>query len=288
LKTTARRVSSQISLVGGSREDMLAYVKSGIELNAKLGLDAFDIDTELILRFDDIERGVDEIKTAAYRHGKRFELCHLPFGITPATFDERIESFTVKMHRAIDAAAQLGVDFAVLHPLGATVPAEEYDAEADRSKCLRFLEPFAEHAVKVGLNICVENMRLVKPSEFEPRRYGAAVEEVCELADTLGAGICWDFGHANITGLKQSEALEYVGGRLKMLHINDNFGLGDIHLAPFMGNIDWADAMHGVAMSGFTGLINYEVSAKRMPADLREVFGRYLTDAAQKLIDLIV
>ena len=79
-------------------------------------------------------------------------------------------------------------------------------------------------------------------------------EELCDVADTLGIGICWDFGHANISGVKQSKGLAYVGKRLKVLHVNDNFAGDDIHILPFTGNVDWRDAMHGLALSEFDGL----------------------------------
>ena len=86
----------------------------------------------------------------------------------------------------------------------------------------------------------------------------------------------------------QSEALAYVGKRLKVLHVNDNLGADDDHIAPFMGNVDWVDAMYGLALAGFDGPLNYEVGASRIPTELRSDLAKYLVDAADKLMEYIV
>ena len=140
----------------------------------------------------------------------------------------------------------------------------------------------AEHAEKGKVRIAVENMRVV-PAAHPVHRYCQTAEELCRVADTLGFAVCWDFGHAHISGLKQSEALAYVGKRLKVLHVNDNVADDDIHLPPFFGTLDWKDAMQGLAATGFDGLFNYEVAAKRIPASLRESFAAYLVRAAQEI-----
>lgn len=148
------------------------------------------------------------------------------------------------------------------------------------------LAPFAEHAAKVGLNIVVENMRVVHEN-YPVHRYCQTPDELCDIADALGIGICWDFGHANISGVRQSEGLAYVGKRLKVLHVNDNFAGDDIHILPFTGNVDWRDAMHGLALAEFDGLFNFELSVARVPANMREIFAKYVTSAAGTLMSYI-
>ena len=103
----------------------------------------------------------------------------------------------------------------------------------------------------------------------------------------MGIGICWDTGHAHINGIKQSEALKYIGSRLKTLHLNDNFGEDDIHLAPFMGTIDWADVMQGLGAIGYDGLLNFEPRTCGKTAELRKAYGEYMFTAAQDLMQMI-
>jgi sugar phosphate isomerase/epimerase len=136
---------------------------------------------------------------------------------------------------------------------------------------------------KVGVKIAVENMRVVHNS-YPTHRYCQDPDELCEVADALGASVCWDFGHANLGGLCQSEALRYLGNRVKVLHVNDNTRADDDHLPPFIGNIDWKDAMKGLSEIGFTGLFNYEIETKRIPKELRDPFADYLVEAAREII----
>lgn len=281
------RISSTLNLHSGSRENISAYIRAGLEFHKKIGFDAADFPMKLLdFMGGDWEAGIAAAAQDAQNIGLRFEVCHLPFGVKIGGTPEEVAPFNEKMHRAIDAAKLLGVDYAVLHPNTTTVAADIFDRQAQYNSVMAHLSPFAEHAARIGLNIVVENMRLV-PQHVPVHRYCGDPEELCDIADALGIGVCWDFGHAHINGLKQSEALAYVGKRLKVLHVNDNFAWGDDHVPPFCGTVDWADAMRGLSSVGFDGLLNYEITTARMPAGVRESFGRYLLDAAGELLALM-
>ena len=163
---------------------------------------------------------------------------------------------------------------------------KKYNRQVEYDRVMDNLGPYAEHAAKVGLNIVVENMRL-EPGIRQTHRYGQDADELVEVADALGIGICWDFGHANISGVKQSEGLSYVGKRLKVVHINDNAAVDDEHLAPFMGNVDWRDAMHGLALTGFDGVMNFELGATKLPAVARKAYAQYVIDVAGELMSYV-
>ena len=281
------RKSSSINLHSYSRENISEYIKAGLEFHKKMGFDAADLSFGLIdLSNDGWQPCIEKAKEDAENTGIRFELCHLPFSGKVSTPSDYLPIFNEQMHRAIDAAALLGVDYAVLHPNTTTLHMVKYDKNAERDKVLAHLAPFVEHANKVGVNIVVENMRVVHEN-YPTHRYCQTPDELCDIADTLGIGICWDFGHANISGIKQSQGLAYVGKRLKVLHVNDNFAGDDIHILPFTGNVDWRDAMHGLALAEFDGLINFELAVGRVPQNMREVFARYVISAADTLMGYI-
>lgn len=217
--------------------------------------------------------------------GIPFKICHLPFYMNPerACAEECIQV----LRTAVDKAKILGAEYAVVHPNTTTMPVRSFNRAVAYDFVMRHLSPVADYAAKVGVNLAVENMRLV-PGIRQSHRYCQDADELCEVADALGVGVCWDFGHANLAGFKQSEALAYIGKRLKVLHVNDNNGADDDHLAPFMGNVNWVDAMHGLALAEFDGVFNYEVSAGRIPEGLRKDFAKYLVDAADQLMEYIV
>ena len=282
------RTCSGLNLHSYSKEALADYIGVGLEFHKENGFDAADIGMGL---FDLTPEGwkpqVERAGEKADEIGIRFELCHLPFlGGNPQSNEALLEAFARKMHCAIDAAAALHVDFAVLHPSTAPLSMKKYDRGEQRDFVLRHLSPFAEHAAQAGVSLAVENMRIL-PSVMATHRYCQEPDELCEVADALGMSVCWDFGHANTVGFKQSEALSYIGKRLKVLHVNDNDGIEDEHLPPFMGNVNWRDAMHGLALAEFDGLFNYEVLAGKLPSALRKTYARYLAESAETLISYI-
>jgi len=278
------RISSTTNLFHDSTDNISEFIRKSLSFYKEMGFDAADFSMKILPLDDDgWQPIVEKARQDAEKIGTMFEVCHLPFDAQICRHPERLSAFCARVHRAIDAANLLGVDYAVMHPNTISLPLSEFNRKEQHDSVLEHLSPFVEHAVKVGLNIVVENMGVVYGKE-PVYRYCGEPDELCEIADGLDIGVCWDFGHAHINGLKQSEALAYVGKRLKVLHVNDNFSNGDIHLAPFMGTIDWKDAMKGLSDIGFKGLFNYEVATQNQPVAVQEAFAGYLVDAAKELI----
>ena len=282
------RISSSLNLCPRQTgQDAVGYVRDSIRFYRECGLDTADFGTTLLdLSSPDAWKPqVDEIMKDATEQNFDFYMGHLPFMGGVSKNEAVMTDFKNKMHNAIDAAAALGLKYAVMHPNAANFPLVKYDHDEQRNTTLELLSPFVEHANRVGLDVVVENMR-VQSGKMQCHRYCMTAEELCDLADTLGIGICWDFGHAHLSGLKQSKALEYVGNRLKVVHVNDNGGIEDDHVLPFSGQVDWKDAMHGLALTGFDGPFNFEL-AIRVPAELRRSYAAFMMDIANQLMSYI-
>ena len=265
-------------------EDFAEYIKKGLLFLKETDFHAADFSTkQLDLTANGWRAQVEQLLAAGEETGVRFELCHLPFGGLKSVMQE---SFQIKMHNAIDAAVALGVKHAVLHPNTTTLPVLNQSRAALFESVVGHLAPFVEHAKRVGLDVVVENMRVV-PDMRLSHRYCQDPDELCDVADALGIGVCWDFGHAHLSGVKQSEALAYIGKRLKVLHVNDNAAIDDEHLPPFLGSVDWRDAMHGLALAGFEGLFNFELATGRVPPAMRRTFATYVRAAATELLTYI-
>jgi sugar phosphate isomerase/epimerase len=185
----------------------------------------------------------------------------------------------------VDAAALMKIPLAVIHPIA------WYSSKVTYGDWVRaniaFLSPLVEYAKSKGIKLCIENM----PSDKEApdnHLYGSCALNISALAEKLGAGICWDVGHANISGYKQSEQMEILKGKIDVLHIHDNGGKGtkDAHKLPFDGTVDWQDVAFGMRCSDFSGILDVEVSAWALPGDeqTRNAFGGRALSAAKKLI----
>ncbi|MBQ7769072.1 MAG: sugar phosphate isomerase/epimerase [Oscillospiraceae bacterium] len=276
--------SGSVNLNCCSAKNPAEFCKTGLAFLKDVGFEAADVCVDVFP--DDQWQGlVEQAVQEADAVGIPFKICHLPFYMDPelACAEECIQ----RLRTAVDKAKILGAEYAVVHPNTVSMPVRSFNRTVAYDFVMRHLSPVADYAAKVGVNLAVENMRLV-PGIRQSHRYCQDADELCEVADALGVSVCWDFGHANLAGFKQSEALQYIGKRLKVLHVNDNRAADDDHLPPFVGNVDWVDAMHGLALAEFDGCFNYEVEAGGIPAELRKDFAKYLVNAADKLMEHIV
>lgn len=247
----------------------------------RVGFEGIDFDLETVPAMgEDWRRILGEAAELAAKYDIQMDYGHLPFHkIRGADGRPSAELFSRNMMLAIEAAGYAGIKNAVIHPIDAR------DGEDGLERNIEYLTPFAEQAQKHGVRLTIENMR--SPREAEGvHRYGSTADEIIAIADYFGAGNCWDFGHANTSGLVQSEEIAKLGSRLTVLHVNDNHAAQDLHLLPYFGTIDWPDAMRGLSLAGFCGVFNYECRMVRLPDDRAArdgvaayaiAIGRYLT-----------
>ena len=277
-------VSSSLQLHSGSKDNYAEYVKAGLEFHKKMGFDAANLDLiHPIFDTDGWQAAIEDIRDASDKSGMAIKITHLPFaGGSVQKNEEFLAKLKEKICRCADAAVILGADYAVMHPVVPTLSMKSFNRAEQYDLVMKNLAPIVEYTNKIGLNVVIENMRIT-PHFVASHRYCQDPEDLCKVADALGIGVCWDFGHANISGVKQSEGLAYVGKRLKVIHVNDNGSFEDDHLLPFMGNIDWKDAMHGLALAEFEGLFNYEIATAKWPASVRELTAKYMLEVADVL-----
>lgn len=176
---------------------------------------------------------------------------HGPFSdLNPASLVDPIREETI---RQIKQCVELSAEFTnvvVVHPghlspLGSQLPdkAWERNVEALRAIC--------DHAKGYGVRICLENMPNME------KLLCRTPEELFGMVDAVGRenlGTTFDAGHANTT----RNAAKYLKekSRINHVHIHDNKGVTDQHLALGEGTIDW-DLVLG-ALKGFSGTMVIE------------------------------
>lgn len=236
-----------------------------------------------LLREDWEEAAVNDYRTAQ-KAGLAFRYVHLPYDY-PKTADKWPDFFAASC-RAMDLAVRFGAECAAIHPC--TSMTKDYDHDRMRANALAFLRPYCEYAQKAHLTLALENMRGAgKSADPQIRRYATQVEDLWDLAQTLDIGICWDAGHGNISAQAQYEALKLIAPRLKMLHINDNYAEDDLHLAPFLGTINWQAVAKALCEIGYHGAINLEVTCNKRPLELRDSYAAYMGESAALLRTMI-
>jgi len=255
------------------------------------------------LSLDQLEPdGDDVLRSVLYGFGNRaaarglsLPLSHRPFYLPIPYFRIAMSRFSREIASGIRAAAMLKIPDAVIHPI------VRHESRRNRnawvSENLAFLSPLRELAGRFGVRLCIENMT-GKPYASHPSEavFGSRAEDILELANCLDADLCWDFGHANLTGLCQSVELEKLRGRVRVLHIHDNDGVTDSHLIPFQGGsaaVDWEDAAEGLRLCEFPAIpgrcLDMELKTSDLPADrsLRMSHASKTIHAARKLANLM-
>ena len=249
----------------------------------RAGFEEIDMSLEAtLLLADNWQAEMENRLRLCEQAGIRIRYAHLPYHYPQAEDTAGWEDFSLATRRAIDFAVRAGADCAAIHPH--TFPTRDYDPEKERARALQFLSPYQEYAVQRGFPLALENMRSAgHHADPALRRFGTAVEDVISLADELSMGICWDTGHGHISGNPQYESLVKIGHRLRMVHLNDNFAEDDVHLALFLGKIDWESVACGLRAVNYRGSLNTEVHCNTLPDALRTSYAAYMAEAVKKM-----
>ncbi len=245
----------------------------------------FPFDTPMMLH-DDWKEDFRVKLRLAKDAGVHVRYAHLPFDYPAEGREYGWDEFRTASCRAIELACEAGVDCAAIHPR--TSMTRDYDAAREYEKAVEFLSFYCGFAKQAGLALAIENMR--GPGQSAPkeiRRFCTETDDLIRVADEMGCGVCWDTGHANISGQPQRESLVRIGKRLKMVHINDNFAEGDVHIAPFIGNVRWEDVAAGLKEAGYAGSLNLEVGCGRLPEELKAGYAAYMASSAMKIAQMI-
>jgi sugar phosphate isomerase/epimerase len=194
-----------------------------------------------------------EIAKLLRREGIAPVSLHAPFSreISLSTLDplRRLASVS-KGLAAIEAAGAAGVETVIFHPADdvRNIPLRGEYAEA----LTESLRKLCAAARERGLRVAIENM----PSG----ELGASIVEIADLVRASGIrnlGVCVDTGHANMNK-DLVEGVAAAGDRLFALHVHDNDGVKDQHLAVFAGTADWEGFVGELARVAFRGCFMLE------------------------------
>lgn len=157
---------------------------------------------------------------------------HAPYGdlnlatLNDPIWHESIRQICTCIEHASKLTERVTIHPGYLSPIGKLMPQKVWDLQKEA------LRQIGKFAVDHHVTACLENMIGIK--EFLCR----SPEELIGMTEGIeGIGMTFDFGHANTIG-KVQEFLPHVG-KAKHVHIHDNKGLSDEHLALGEGTINW-------------------------------------------------
>ncbi len=239
---------------------------------------------------------LSEIKAAADAVGIVCNQAHAPFPSSKSDEAEnRAYNDTIfeRLVRSVEAAAFLGADAIVIHP----VQHLPYHKNAEKlfDMNMDFYRSLAPYAKRQGIKIALENMW-----QTDPRRKiiwdstCATAEEFIRYFDTLADPevftCCLDLGHCGLSGYEAAGMIRALGAdRLGALHIHDNDHLRDAHTLPYLGRMDWKEIMKALGEIGYKGDFTYEADCflQSMPTELLPDAYRFMVKTAQYMMNMI-
>ena len=295
------RLSTSTNLIS-FRPDWVSYIpilESMRRLKA-IGFDAVDLNISdagknfFRLADDDWKEWMEEVVALSEELQLPISQSHTPFYNALIPENERAKVWEPMIERAIIASGMAKVPWIVMHP--GTYPDDHVDFRESKRRNYEYFMPKLELADKVGCGIAIENMADDYGSGRSAHRrplgtYCSTHVDLCELVDSLNVpnvGICWDFGHAHLNTIDQPAALREIGKRLIALHVDDNHGMTDEHLAPYFGTIEWAPIMRALNDIGYDGDFTYEIFRFHygLPHELQPLSLEYTYKIAEYMLSI--
>lgn len=282
------RISTSTNIHQLWKSESVYSAADSIRLIKEAGFEAVDISMHTAsipggpIASDTWQKWMEEVGEALGQTGLKATQSHAMFRSGLFTYNEGMDSHIIKMiKRNMYICGQLGIPETTIHPLHHQ-EVKGLNHDQIMKKNVEWYHLFEDEAAKYNVGIAIENMF---PGPF------ATADELLELIDLLGAtsglyGICWDTGHANITGQNQYESIMKMGKQLKCTHIADNRGKTDDHVIPRLGNIDWEQVSAGLKTSGYCGDFTYEVQelTRYLPERFHLQIMKFAVDVAKEIL----
>jgi len=187
-----------------------------------------------------------KIREALERHGLGV-VGHTAYYLPIASaFDTVRDAAVLEAERCLAVFAQVGATEMNLH-LDFRVPGHDPAVILRRNR--ESIERLLPTAASLGITLMVENGE------------GEDAALLAEILDPLPeVGLHLDIGHANL-GVKRSHTaglLERFGSRLRHVHLSDNKGQRDDHLAIGAGTISWKRELRALKATGYDGTVTLE------------------------------
>ncbi|MDD6812692.1 MAG: sugar phosphate isomerase/epimerase [Lachnospiraceae bacterium] len=175
--------------------------------------------------------------------------------------------------------------------------------EVEWQQTEKFLDFLAPMAKEMGITLCIENLyesivgHLVEGPCCNVHK---VVERIDRFNTRYGAevlGFCFDTGHANLVGLDMEKFITTLGHRLKILHIHDNDGIGDLHQIPYTftktrenkASTDWDGFLRGLKTIKYNGVLSFETAPvlSAFPEAMKEDVLRFIASIGEHFAKIV-
>lgn len=281
--------------IGNKPCGFLGDLDDRYKIAAEMGLTAIDLQIEEWTvgqiqkgeTFGFFDKSIEELieyYSAYYQAAKKYGIViyqmHAPFPSAMIDGAEMNPYIQFVFKKCIQIASAIDCKYLVVHPFRVgDHTTEEHDFETN----LNLFSPYIEMLKQNNVIMCLENCyhyykgRIISISASNSSFLMRLMNKLNEMAGEECFGICYDVGHANITGKDHYKEILAYGSHLKVLHLHDTDGVHDTHLMPYTGRYldrqatDWDGVLKALAQIGYDGCINFECESgvSAFPEDAR-------------------
>ena len=202
------------------------------------------------------QQAVQEIKDVAEELGMTFVQAHSQGGNPLSEDPEHVDFLLKATIRSIEICQMLGIKNTVVHNgMAPGISKEEWFA-----KNKDFYAKLFPAMERCGVNVLCENSTKSNMGDQYFINTGKDMREFIEYVGHPQIHGCWDTGHANCEGGQYDDILA-LGEELYAIHYNDNHGLKDDHIAPFLGSLNHDEVISALIDVGFQGYFTLESSS---------------------------
>lgn len=206
-----------------------------------------------------------QLKAYADSMGITFVQGHSPMGAPIVQDNKKILADTI---RSVEACGELGIKNLVVHSGYRHKISKEETFRDNKEFFMRVLDV----AEKYDVNILVENFNKMCVENMYWIDNAPDLLELIEYVNHPLFHAVWDTGHANMQDMPQNEALKLLGKHVYALHVHDNFGNEDSHMAPYSGSLNFDSLMHGLLDIGYNGYFTFEACNFIQPISAKKSF----------------
>lgn len=199
---------------------------------------------------------------------------HMPYPVYVPGGKKELNDYlwNVVAPKSMQVCSFFGCPYIVVHGFKLSRNLGSEAAEWEQTE--RFLDSLAPMAKEMGITICIENLydviggHLVEGPCCNARKAAERIDRMNEKYHAEVLGFCFDTGHANLVGIDFERFIAELGHRLKVLHIHDNDGVGDLHQIPFTftrtrentASTDWDGFIRGLKRIKYDGVLSFETA----------------------------
>ena len=196
---------------------------------------------------------------------------HAPFPAYVPGHPEMLDYMIEVYKKVILLCDHYGCKNLVIHGISLAATDRENTPETIKQLNMKLYSSLIPTLQQCNVVVCLENLFTWD---------GCACHAVCsdpqeavEYIDTLNSmagrevfGFCLDTGHAALLGRDFRCIVPVLGKRIKCLHVHDNDGRVDRHLAPMTGKLNWNYFCDSLRDIGYDGDLNFETFAQTVKA----------------------